>query len=44
MGHVRERSLKIILPTREVYLKSPGMIFKGNPKKHLTEIQLPVAA
>ncbi|MEX2139072.1 MAG: MerR family transcriptional regulator [Pirellulales bacterium] len=28
------------LPTREVYLKGPGMIFKGNPKRYLTEIQV----
>ena len=30
---------KVSLPTREVYLKGPGMIFRGNPKKYLTEIQ-----
>lgn len=28
------------MPSREVYLKGPGMIFKGNPKKYLTEIQM----
>ncbi len=27
-------------PSREVYLKGPGMIFKGNPKNYLTEIQV----
>jgi hypothetical protein len=27
-------------PPREVYVKGPGMIFKGNPKNYLTEIQL----
>jgi effector-binding domain-containing protein/DNA-binding transcriptional MerR regulator len=32
----------VTLPTREIYLKGPGMIFKGNPKNYLTEIQLPV--
>ena len=37
----RERKLNIFLPTREVYVKGPGMIFKGNPKNYLTEIQLP---
>ena len=37
-----ERKLKISLPTREVYLKGPGLIFKGNPKNYLTEIQLPI--
>ncbi len=33
---------EIKLPTREVYIKGPGMIFKGNPRKYLTEIQLPI--
>jgi hypothetical protein len=27
-------------PTREIYLKGPGMIFKGNPENYLTEIQI----
>ena len=35
-----EKGYKKVLPTREVYLKGPGMIFKGNPKNYLTEIQL----
>src|ERR1051326_8438597 len=33
-----ERKVNIALPTREVYVKGPGMIFKGNPKNYLTEI------
>jgi DNA-binding transcriptional MerR regulator/effector-binding domain-containing protein len=37
-----ERKVKIALPTREVYVKGPGMIFKGNPKNYLTEILLPL--
>jgi DNA-binding transcriptional MerR regulator/effector-binding domain-containing protein len=37
-----EKNCNIALPTREVYLKGPGMIFKGNPKNYLTEIQLPL--
>jgi len=39
---VRRRGLVPRLPTREVYLKGPGMVFRGNPKKYLTEIQIPV--
>lgn len=35
-----EKGYRKVLPTREVYLKGPGMIFKGNPKNYLTEIQL----
>ncbi|MBN1515988.1 MerR family transcriptional regulator [Candidatus Sumerlaeota bacterium] len=40
LKYVKERGLEIILPTREVYLKGPGMIFKGNPRNYRTEIQL----
>ena len=38
--YARENELKYSVPSREVYHKGPGMIFKGNPKKYLTEIQL----
>lgn len=38
--HINEKGIKTKLPTREVYLKGPGMIFKGNPKNYLTEIQI----
>ena len=34
------KGYKTKLPSREVYLKGPGMIFKGNPKNYLTEIQM----
>jgi DNA-binding transcriptional MerR regulator/DNA gyrase inhibitor GyrI len=36
---INARKWQAILPTREIYLKGPGMIFKGNPKKYITEIQ-----
>jgi DNA-binding transcriptional MerR regulator/effector-binding domain-containing protein len=39
LAHIKEKRYKTLLPTREVYLKGPGMIFRGNPKKYLTEIQ-----
>ena len=38
--HVKANGDEVVLPSREVYLKGPGMIFKGNPKKYLTEVQL----
>jgi DNA-binding transcriptional MerR regulator len=41
---IKEKNYKVILPTREVYLKGPGMIFRGNPKNYVTEIQIPVEA
>lgn len=43
LDYVKQRGWTIQSPTREVYLKGPGMIFKGNPKKYLTEIQMLVA-
>ncbi|MFK7992083.1 MAG: GyrI-like domain-containing protein [Sandaracinaceae bacterium] len=39
---VRERGLRPLTPSREVYLKGPGMIFRGNPARYLTEVQIPV--
>jgi len=38
--YINDRKYRPTLPTREVYLKGPGMIFKRNPKKYLTEIQV----
>jgi DNA-binding transcriptional MerR regulator/DNA gyrase inhibitor GyrI len=40
MAYVKEKNLLPMLPSREVYLKGPGMIFKGNPENYLTEIQI----
>lgn len=31
---------QLSIPSCEIYLKGPGMIFRGNPKNYLTEIQL----
>ena len=36
---MKRRGLRIRHPSREVYLKGPGMILKGNPKNYLTEVQ-----
>ncbi len=40
LAHLKEQAFEFVMPTREVYLKGPGMIFKGNPRKYLTEIQM----
>jgi DNA-binding transcriptional MerR regulator/effector-binding domain-containing protein len=40
LKYVKDRGYRIVMPTREVYLKGPGMIFKGNPSNYLTEIQM----
>ena len=42
LAYAKERGHEVLLPTREVYIKGPGMIFKGNPRKYLTEILLPI--
>ncbi len=40
MAYVKEKGFEVVAPTREVYVKGPGAIFKGNPKNYLTEIQM----
>lgn len=44
LKHVKDQGYEIEAPCREVYVKGPGMIFKGNPRNYLTEIQMPLAA
>ncbi|QDU32733.1 HTH-type transcriptional regulator HmrR [Poriferisphaera corsica] len=41
--YAKEKGYEVVLPTREVYLKGPGMIFKGNPEKYVTEVQMLIA-
>ncbi|HEX3020956.1 MAG TPA: GyrI-like domain-containing protein [Lachnospiraceae bacterium] len=38
----KEQGYTIELPSREIYHKGPGMVFKGNPEKYETEIQIPI--
>ena len=40
LGYIKDKGYEVAMPTREVYLKGPGMIFKGNPRNYLTEIQI----
>jgi effector-binding domain-containing protein len=40
LDYVRQKGLRVALPTREVYVKGPGMLFRGIPKNYLTEIQM----
>jgi effector-binding domain-containing protein len=42
LKYVKDKGYRVSMPTREVYLKGPGMIFRGNPKNYLTEIQMVV--
>jgi DNA-binding transcriptional MerR regulator/effector-binding domain-containing protein len=40
LDYIRAKSYDVQIPTREIYHKGPGMIFRGNPKNYLTEIQM----
>lgn len=37
--YMNENNLVSDIPSREIYLKGPGMLLKGNPAKYKTEIQ-----
>ena len=38
--YAKEQGVMYSVPSREIYHRGPGMIFRGNPQKYLTEIQL----
>lgn len=40
--YVDNEKLDVEIPSREFYIKGPGMFFRGNPKKYITELQLVV--
>ncbi len=40
MAYTKEKGYKSKLPSREVYVKGPGMIFKGKTDNYLTELQI----
>lgn len=40
--YATENNISCLIPVRETYLKGPGMIFKGNPNKYVTEIIMPI--
>ncbi|WP_027626370.1 GyrI-like domain-containing protein [Clostridium lundense] len=41
-GYAQENNLALQFPIREVFIKGPGMIIKGNPNKYITEILFPL--
>ena len=40
--YANKKEMELALPTREIYIQGPGMIFKGNPHKYITEIIIPI--
>ncbi len=43
IGHAEQNGYSLALPSREIYIKGPGMIFKGKPRNYVTEIQAIIA-
>lgn len=41
-AYAKKHHLTLQHPFREVFIKGPGMLLKGNPKKYITEIQFPI--
>lgn len=39
-ARIESDKLNPIYPSREIYLKGPGLIFKGNPRNYVTELQV----
>lgn len=40
IDYINQAGLKTAIPSREIYLKGPGMILPRSPRKFITEIQL----
>lgn len=40
LQYIHEKGYQVQIPAREIYLKGPGIIFKGNPKNYLTDIHM----
>lgn len=40
--YAMEHNLKLQSPFREVFIKGPGMLLKGNPNQYITEILFPI--
>jgi DNA-binding transcriptional MerR regulator len=42
VDYANEHRLNCATPSREIYVKGPGMIFKGNEENYVTEIIIPI--
>lgn len=42
LEYARAKGYEIKAPSREIYVKGPGMFFKGNPDKYITDIVIPI--
>ncbi|MFV0393302.1 MAG: MerR family transcriptional regulator [Coprobacillaceae bacterium] len=42
LDYAKDNNIEINWPSRERYIKGPGMVLKGNPEKYVTEIIIPI--
>lgn len=42
IDYAKENNLELEVPSRLIYHKGPGMIFKGNPNNYITEVIIPI--
>jgi len=42
LDYAQQHNVRCGLPSREIYHKGPGMLFRGNPNKYVTEIVIPI--
>lgn len=42
LDYANQHNLILDTPSREIYHKGPGMIFRGNPNKYVTELIIPI--
>ncbi|WP_378954279.1 GyrI-like domain-containing protein [Pelosinus sp. sgz500959] len=40
--YTQEKRVNCLTPSREIYIKAPGMIFRGNPNNYITEVIIPI--
>ena len=43
LKYAKQNGMEVEAPCREIYIKGPGMIFRGNPENYLTEVQMLIA-
>lgn len=41
LDYANEHNINCLTPSREIYIKGPGMVFKGNENNYITEIIIP---
>lgn len=42
LDHAKDNNVSCLTPSREIYIKGPGMIFRGNENNYITEVVIPV--